>query len=701
MMKKLSRTLCLGFAAMLVCTALAGCKTDGAGPDGTTTDSHGNLSPEVTTSGATPDTTSGTPTETTPAGTTEIVHGEPVGNASVDVAGLGLVPHEAVSDNRAVAEVKVRGGQVMVVGYLDGSAGITVRDCFGHTATVDVTVSGRKIKTVSHATTDKFIEASTQFGAKGDGVTDSTAAIQAALDSAKPGQTVYLYPGIYVADHLCMPEGVTLEMYTTMTDATAGYTDKLARQVRAGEVTVLRGARIMNNRYHQPGAEGSSHFTVRGGVMDMLDTSKGAIIFGCADGVLLENVIFKDMKNNHAIQYTGCTNSAIRNCMFAGYTWGGTFTREVVQIEVSTPGATGVAATAPLTFSEGEYNYSENIEISRCYFGKSDRCGVPLMAIGHHSQAGGATVTGFRITDNVFDGMMYAAIRYNGIVDTEISGNTFTAYAEYPNVKDPSATMPAFIVLYSSAATTAYTSVVSGKRIVRANVYEQAGVHGMNITRNTFNIPGGSDKRVLNIAGSSYTPGLNFEKGILRQKTYNTPTYAYSGYVPVTNYMEGVSFTDNVINVTGKPKYTGYLMYVQRVLGLRVSGNDVRLGDGVSFSRNDEGVTGLSVRSCVMGAGPDRYVINAAESYRILLSDAGGKADATLLPGGSFTVTINIEGQGTLSFDPRSNGSAAIIPVPAEGYVAEGWYSADGKQISGNSMLSGSTTLIFRFTPQK
>ena len=54
----------------------------------------------------------------------------------------------------------------------------------------------------------------------------------------------------------------------------------------------------MNNGQHQPGAEGSSNFTIRGGVLDQKDTARGAIIFGCADGVLMENVILKDVKNN-------------------------------------------------------------------------------------------------------------------------------------------------------------------------------------------------------------------------------------------------------------------------------------------------------------------------------------------------------------------------------------------------------------------
>lgn len=695
-MRKLKRALCLCLAALLLSAALVACQTPGQGEQ-TTTDTPGSHAPPQSTDK--PGETSTTPAEeTTAPDTTEISHGSPIGNTVVGWESLGLMPHEAVSDNRAVAEVRANGEGVMIVGYIDGAAGVTVRDCFGHTASIDVTVAGREISAVPHATTDSFIEARTQFGAKGNGVSDDTKAIQAALDSAKPGGTVYLYPGIYVADHLVMPEGVTLEMYTTMTDATTGYTDELARQVRAGKLTVLRGARIMNNSYHQPGAEGSSHFTVRGGVMDMLETEKGAIIFACADGALLENVIFKDIKNNHAIQYTGCKNSAIRNCMFAGYTWGGTFTREVVQIEVTTPGATGAAATAPLTFAQGEYNYSENVEISHCYFGKSDRCGVPLMAIGHHSQTGKATVTGFKICDNVFDGMLYAAIRYNGIVDTEISGNTFISYAKYANVSDASATTPAFIILYTSTAATKYTSIVNGKSITHAEAYEQAGIHGMSITRNTFNIPQGSDKRVFDISGGTNTPGLRFASGILRQDAYNTAPYSYNGYVSVNNYMENISFTDNTINVTGAPKYSDYLMYAQRVFGMQVSGNTLSLADGVSFSRADEGVTGLFLRGCVMGTCPDKYLLNAKSGFELRLADTAGGSVAKLSPRGSYSVTVRIEGQGRLIFDTENRGAATLIPVPCDGYVADGWYGADNVRLDTDAALTSSVTIVYRFT---
>ena len=699
-MKKLSKTLCFCLALLSV-AAFAACRSSGTTHDVTTP-----VSGDTGTSGISgisessgTSTPAGSHTNDQSSATAAIIHGPPVGNAAVYNQALGLSAYEVVSDNPAVAEALATTAGVRVIGYLDGAAHIAVTDCYGHTASIDVSVSGNTVTATPTPTADRFIEARTHFGAKGDGVTDDTAAIQAALNSAKPGETVYVYPGIYIVDHLCMPEGVTLELFTTMTDATQGFTDELARQTRNGELTVLRGVRIMNNYYHQPGAEGSSHFTVRGGVLDMQETTKGAVIFACADGALLENVIFKDMKNNHAIQYTGCKNSAIRNCMFAGYTWGGTFTREVVQIEVSTPGATGTAATAPLTFEEGEFNYSENIEISHCYFGKSDRCGVPLMAIGHHSQAGAATVTGFRIKDNVFDGMLYAGIRYNGIVDTEISGNTFNAYAEYSNVNDASATTPAFIVLYSSSASTSYTSITGGRRVLHADVTEQAGIHGMNITGNTFNIPEGSDKKVIHVTGTTYTPGMIYKSGLIRQDAYNTQTYTYSGYTAVSNYIEGVRFCDNVINVTGSPAYSGQFIYFQSVLGLEVSGNRLNLADGVSFSHSTDGVPGLVTRGCTYGSGPDKYVITTAADRNIALTAADGKVEVQLIPRAAFNITLAVEGQGRLTFNIQKSGRATVTPVAAEGYVADGWYTVDGRAVGGAETLTGATTMIFRFKP--
>ncbi len=64
--------------------------------------------------------------------------------------------------------------------------------------------------------------------------------------------------------------------------------------------------------------------------------------------------------------------------MFAGYTCGDTFTREMIQIEPSTPEFTsGNHDPAPLRLAEGEFIYPENITIEDCHFGKNDEAGAP------------------------------------------------------------------------------------------------------------------------------------------------------------------------------------------------------------------------------------------------------------------------------------------------------------------------------------
>ena len=234
---------------------------------------------------------------------------------------------------------------------------------------------------------------------------DVTKNLQAAIDHAynQGGGTVYLYPGIYKVDFLHIRDNVTLEMYSGFTDATEGFTDELAEAVRKGTVTVLQGTRIMNNKLNAYGRTGSSNFTIRGGVLDNNGSTRPILLFGHAKNVVVENVIIKDIKNDHMIQVTGCENVEIKNCIFAGFEWGGTFTREVIQVEPSTPGAHGTAATAPQKFDEGEYICPKDVTIDGCYFGPSDENPGPHIAIGHHSSVQDANCENFKITNTVFD----------------------------------------------------------------------------------------------------------------------------------------------------------------------------------------------------------------------------------------------------------------------------------------------------------
>lgn len=674
----MKRTFLLLLILTLVMSSFIGCNTQQGNSDDTTTSNIPDGTPEVTTSEQT--------TEPTPETTIDPKR-RPVTWKVIKFSEIGIAAHNIENPNLYSIEADKGNEGIKIYAYADGETTLKFTDCFGHTASADVIVKGEEITITLHPTTDDFIEACMDFGANGRDGADDTKAIQAAIDSAKPGETVYIYPGIYIVDHLAMKDGITLEMYTTMTDAHEGFTRKLANDTNNGNITVLSGVRIMNTPFKTPGRNGSSNFTVRGGVLDMKGTTKGAIIFGTADNVLLENVILKDMKNNHAIQLTGCTNTTVRNCMFAGYTWGGTFTREVLQVEVSTPGATG----GPIQFDEGEYNYSENIEITHCYFGKSDKYGAPLMAIGHHSQAGDATVTGFKITDNVFDEVLYAGIRYNNIVDTEISGNVFISTSKYKNVDHADAKTPAFIIIYSNTANTTYTSIVNGQKITRATVNEQAGTHNLVIKNNTFKIGAGSDKKVIHVTSNGNYPGVFHQTGIYRQEKYNTDAYSFAGYSYLSNCVEGLVFSDNTIIVEGKPDYTNFLMYFQQVRGLTIENNKFNFASDVSFTSNSEGIVGLNLRSCDMGKHSPKYVINTGTRGTVYL----GNTKFTAV--GSYLINILVEGEGYLEISDDYKGDATMKPVAADGYVFDGFYDENGKKLGDSVKVTKSATWTVKF----
>jgi uncharacterized repeat protein (TIGR02543 family) len=619
---------------------------------------------------------------------------------------LGIIPYRISISDPSVAEAETLGTNMMVYTKTSGYVTFLLDDGFGHTASVDMTITETgEISYVAHSTTSEFKEVKLHYGAKGNGITDDTEAIQKALNEAKPGDTVYVYPGIYKASLLVMPEGVTLEMSTTMTDAKEGLTETLARQISRGEITVLRGVRIMNNGHNMPGAEGSSNLTIRGGVIDNEGSTRSALIFGCADGVVIENVIFKDIKNNHFIQLTGCTNTTIRNCCFAGFVVGETFTREVVQVEVSTPGATGTPPGSPLTFQEGEYNYAANIEISGCYFGESDECGAPLIAIGHHSYAGDATVTGFRIVNNVFDEVLHAAIRYCNIIDTEISGNTFISTSKYMNATQFSqAANPAFIVIYPASGDTTYKNIVTGASVTKAVSSEQSGTHNLLIKNNNFILGEGSDKRIVYINGPTAIPGLTYVTGQLRQKLFNETPYYYTGFIRSSNYLSNLTISGNNITIEGQPKYSNYFMFILNVYGLDISDNSINLSEGVSFSTTTYGINGLNAKRITNGeeAGK-RYISTQGVSKPIVFEDTGG-GSFSIKSQKSVNVVLTVEGSGRIETLPNPNrdGSAIVRVIPNEGYVFDGWYTPDKTRYTTPSatIQDGITlTAVFKTAP--
>ena len=677
--------------SMLLCACN---KQEPAGPENTDTESNTVIDPESKTDEET-DTDTEPSTERPDYGKMQLKGKEKISNKN-----LGLRFFEITNSNPWVADIEINKNNVTAYIYNSGTTTISGRDCFGHTASFTLNVDENYNCVTDIVSCEKFIEVS-QFGSVAMGG-DDTAVIQKAIDAAKPGETVYIYPGIYNAKYLFIREGVTVKMYNEMENAADGYTAKIAQSVNKGTSTVLVGARFMNNTQSAHGSEGSSNFTISGGVLDMNCTTFGSIIFGCAENVRLENVIFKDIKGNHTIQLTGCRNVSVVNCMFAGYVVGDTFTREVLQIEPSTPGATGAGNNPPLKFFAGEYNMPENITIDKCYFGKSDEAGAPLMAIGHHSQVGQPNVTGLKITNTVFDECLYAAIRFNNIVDVEITGNTFISTAEYKNATSfTQAVNPAFITFYHYTNASTYNNIVDNRKITKATEYEQAGIHNVKIENNSFTLGKGSDKRIIYYAGiSTYKPGATYVENLLRQDKYNEKPYSYSGYILNNNYGSDITFKNNTIDIQGQTTYEDNFIFLSKITGLDFSDNKITLATGVKYTSRSAGISGVLLKDTtdINAERKLTLVSSKTNTKHIRLSGTNGSVLVTV--NGNGSVVINVTVGGTCELKTDRAGTVTITPVCKPGYKFAGFKDASGNFVSDAHSVEGSAVYTAQFVKE-
>lgn len=604
---------------------------------------------------------------------------------------LGMMVASCTNSDPYVVDVEITRTAILLSGYTPGTSELVITDYFGRTAKVTATVTEgkRSIDLDIQPCNDSFIEVS-QYGAKGNG-SDDTKAFQKAIDEAKPGDVIHVYPGLYKLSTIQIKSGVTLKLYTEMTDAKQGLTEEMANAIKSNKYAVILEASFLNNDTKISSDNAASNFSIIGGVFDCNHTSKG-LTFGRGDNIRLENIIFKDMFNNHVIQITGCTNTVIENCMFVGFECGDAFTREVVQIEPSHSGA------GALKFEEGEFYYCENITINNCYFGESDELGAPLMAIGHHWYNGEANVSGFKITNNVFNECLYAAIRYNSLVDTEISGNTFISSSKYMNATQyTETTTPAFILLYHPTSSTKYTSI-SGVNVTRTVHQAQEGFDNLKIENNTFTLEQGSDKRILYIINSSITPGASFTSEKM-QDSYNSAIYEYSGYVIHKNYAKNVSFSGNTININGQPAYTNYYIKLTSIYDLKFENNKINRASGVNFSFTSPGYDNGQQVSSIDTKEKTAYTLHVKSTDKTVTINFGDKSFKITTNFGG-TITLNKGAGGTISCETDKDGNLIVNIIPSQGYKLGTFTDSSSKTPASAVTLKAGTTFNITFVKQ-
>lgn len=441
-----------------------------------------------------------------------------------------------------------------------GTVTFRVYNAFGHSAKLTVTVDEDLVATAKVDTKPTIIDAGAY---RYDGTTKRSdlKTIQAAIDAAHAKyktngtrQTVYVSPGRYaISGNLQMKQGVTLKLYTEMTDAKVGYTSDIKAAVDGYKYAVFVVSQpILNVPYnaYATSCDTRSDFTIDGGVLDMQGAVVASLIIGAADNVKIQNVIFKDICGQHAIQITGCTNTSVTNCMFAGYKLGANFTREVVQVEPTTTGANGSdSSTTPIQYSSSLNKNSQNITIEGCYFGKSDEQNGPIMAIGHHSynSSAGANVHTMYIKNNVFDECLYAAIRFNSLDTVEISGNTFIA-SEASNWRLVDKSNMNGLPTYQTPSMIEFYRYGSG----------DYGIERATIKNNTFTFSGAVDRRVLYYSSSTgYYETMTVQNNNI---TYTGAAATYSNYYIYLNGVYSVNYTKGTVS-TGNNSFSSGVYY--------------------------------------------------------------------------------------------------------------------------------------------
>ena len=619
---------------------------------------------------------------------------------------LGCTPFSAVPADAGVVEAKVFDRELILTGQGVGSTSVTVTNTYGEEFEVSVVCDAVNGISVSgaYAPDEKSVDVR-DFGA--GSADNATAAIQKAIDSLPDGGTVYIPRGTYTISQIQLKEGVSLKLEGMLKDYTQSYTQAgVQRAVARGDFAVLRtdgsGDMFINHKNHDYGRNGCSNFSITGGMLDM----KGKVrcfIWCCADNVLLKNVVLKDCPNNHAIQVTGSTNVRILDCMFAGYNYTtNNTTAEVIQIEQTHPGAIGGGDNPASKFAVGEYYSCSNVEISGCYFGRSDTYDAPTYAIGHHGQVHKSAVTGLKITGCVFDSCRCSAIRYPAYSDVLISGNRFIS-DRANSVSDEA--VPYQISLYlKDSDISIKTTNASGASVTAyyARKYACIGSIGTVIENNVFEFSGATKMRgAVKAVSNLYDSDVMYDTSTAFINWYTDTPAIQRGFKLVQNRIEDLTVRGNKIIVDDKFTGSGRFFEMRYVKGLLCEDNTVE-GKSYNVSSVVDGVSieyAQAVGCTSMAQYQRKYTVSAIRTcpVDILLGGEGGMT-LRCMSTSAKRLTLLSDG-GRLLLSVNDDGSLLVTPVPDEGKTFAGYEVTSGTLTpNGNrSEFSDNVTVTAKF----
>lgn len=624
---------------------------------------------------------------------------------------LGMSAYSFKSSARRVADAVVTKSEttgIVVRAYNPGKAVITITDYWGRTGELEVTVDSKcqitETKVLSKPEGGIDLRA---YGASGSGGASDAEVLQQAIAELgkNGGGTLYIPAGRYkINSSITVGENISMELQGSVENVKDGYTDELKSSIENGEFAVLIAPAFQNCDPSGPGREGKGNISIHGGVLDMegyiegygqvdVDqkgpavgkTKSNCMIFANASGLRFENVVVKDIYNGHAFQITGADDILIKDCLFAGYVLlsevkGSTSSsdvvtnRETIQVEYAHSGA-----IPPTFYEEGEYYFCHNFEITGCCFTKSDKAGYHAIPIGQHGMNGRPNCTGMKITDNVFDNPYIYGMRLLCYHDVEIRNNLFVSSIASTGYN---AKMCAMIYLPLQNGDKKYDGTrQDGKTtsIMFCNGWEQDGTKNVVIESNTFEICKGSYFKVMIAASNSLDIGAKSVEDQIRQAEGQIYGEKFTGLLPVSNVIDGLSFEGNTVKFGGKPADAKNWMQVKFVRNFLYEDNSV---SGYSkFTDSADGVNGLSLSGVINGNDAKTRTISTSLTDKKVTLYIPGSDNIVLASDGSARNIVLKADDGVQKIEfTFKDGHLLATAVMKDGYTFAGWES-DGAHV--------------------
>ena len=380
------------------------------------------------------------------------------------------------------------------------------------------------------------------YGAVGDGVSDDRQAIQDTIDAAAKGLgggKVYFPEGTYLVKeivflrshtHLEVHEkatilnGINIKNHPSIVFMTGLFTDD-GDQVEwepTEDISYSGGTIDMNGALNEEGTKAKN--------LPLINSS-GAFAIGNSKNVTISNVTFKDSYQGHAIQIAGSKNVLVDNSRFLGQALpktmkdGQIISKESIQIEPLT------RKGFPYALNDNGQK-SENVTIQNSYFGKSEKSGELVTAIGTHYQtATTENPSNIKILNNHFDNMMYAGIRFTGFTDILIKGNRFDKKTkeESGHYRENGA---ALVNAYS------YKNV---KDVLDLNKH-------VTITENVFNIADAKTKAIRVAKDSADYLGKVSDITVTKNIIHNNSQNAEQPNIELLRVSDNLVVSDNIIS---------------------------------------------------------------------------------------------------------------------------------------------------------